>query len=670
MAADLAVINAEPDNTVGDVTAKADLYEELQHSPTYERAKLAADAWCSAFVAEKRSDLPAITDRTIREIAEGRQIQRDTRHLITQLAEQYQFLHPHITFPDIHQTGGFDLVVGNPPWGRIKLQEKQWFASRDPAIANAPNQAARRRLIDQLRDNDPDLYEQFHTSRNQAERTSILIQNSGRYPLSARGDINTYQIFADLMRTTTSPEGRTGMIVPTGIATDDQTKHFFADLIQTKSIVSLYDFENRKGIFPSVHRSYKFCLLTLTGKQKPSERADFVTFALDVADIDNPDKRYTLTPSDLMLFNPNTRTMPIFRNRRDADITTGIYRQTPILIKEGDPDTNPWEVTLSTMYHMSNDSGLFRTRPQLEDDSWMLRGNHFHRGDDLYVPLYVLVMVHQYDHRWATFENGKFRDITEAEKQDPTFLAQPRYWVPAAETDKRIGDDREWLLGWRRVARTTDIRTLIMSPHPRAGVGDSFFELVLPRQELLGVVPVTVAMNSFACDFVARQKVGGTNLSFFYMRQFAVLSPEQVRKYQAFLEPRVLELCYTAWDMAPFAAEFGWDGPPFRWDTERRALIRAEIDALMFRLYGIGSGDIDYILDHTFEGVRKNDTKRWGEYQTKRLILERYDAMDRADRDGQTYQTVLDPPPAHPSAAHDWSTRPGWYPLTGGEAAG
>ena len=199
------------------------------------------------------------------------------------------------------------------------------------------------------------------------------------------------------------------MIVPSGIASDDQTKHFFNDLVQSRSLVSLYDFENRKGLFPSVHRSYKFCLLTVANTQRIADEARFVFFAHDVADIDDPEKNYSLTPDDLMLFNPNTRTAPTFRKRRDAEITTGIYRRVPVLIREGVPDGNPWQAKLSTMYHMSNDSGLFRTRHQLEDDGWTLEGNHFARDDDRYLPLYVLAMVHQYDHRWATFENGNFR---------------------------------------------------------------------------------------------------------------------------------------------------------------------------------------------------------------------------------------------------------------------
>ncbi len=479
----MADINSTEDDTTTHVAAKAHRYNELQQFPAYARAKLAADAWCAAFVTPKTPEHPPITDDTIRVISEGHHhlppeirdrivslseghhhLPPDTRDRIVALAEEYQFLHLHIVFPDVYEAGGFDAVVGNPPWGRIKLQEKKWFAHRSPEIASAPNKAARARLIEDLKTRDPRLYREFRVAKRHAERMSALIRNSGRYPLSAKGDINTYQIFADLMR---AAGQRAGMIVPSGIASDNQTKDFFNDLVTTRSLVSLYDFENRKGLFSSVHRSYKFCLLTLTDQNRPADVARFVFFAHEVGDIDDPEKNFTLTPDDLMLFNPNTRTAPTFRTRRDADITTGIYRRVPVLIREGVPDGNPWGVSFQRMFDMANDSPLFRTRDQMENDGWVLQGNHFFRGDDRYLPLYVLAMVHQYDHRWATFENGKFRLVTDAEKQDPTFLAMPRYWVPATETDQRIGDDRPYLLGWRDVTRTQRMRVPSSCHHTR-----------------------------------------------------------------------------------------------------------------------------------------------------------------------------------------------------------
>jgi hypothetical protein len=238
-------------------------------------------------------------------------------------------------------SGGFDVVLGNPPWERVKLQDKEWFAERAPEIADAPNAAARKRMIADLEESDPAMYTGYQQGLREADGASHLIRTSGRYPLCGRGDVNTYAIFAETNRSLLSSRGHAGFIVPTGIATDFTTRDFFADLVDTKRLWSLYDFENRKGIFPTVDSRVKFCLLTVTGAGKTAEDADFSFFALEVADLKDPERRFTLTPEDIALVNPNTRTCPIFRTRRDAEITTAIYRRVPVLIDETREDGNP-----------------------------------------------------------------------------------------------------------------------------------------------------------------------------------------------------------------------------------------------------------------------------------------------------------------------------------------
>ncbi|MFQ5401671.1 MAG: hypothetical protein ACE5E7_18995, partial [Anaerolineae bacterium] len=175
--------------------------------------------------------------------------------------------------------------------------------------------------------------------------------------------------------------------------------------------------------------------------------------------------------------------------------------------------------------------------------------------------------------------------------------------------------------------------------------------------------------DALVVDYVVRQKLGGTSLNFFYVKQFPILPPQTYRQpcpyairntqYAAFLLPRVLELTYTAYDLRPFAQDCGYHGPPFRWDeaqpsaVARRFLLRCELDAAYFHLYGIEREDAAYIMD-TFPIVRRKDEAAHGEYRTKRVILEIYDEMAEAARTGQPYQTRLNPPPADPRAAHAW----------------
>lgn len=451
----LAGLDGMADDSLEGIQSKEERYLECVNSDSYRHSRLLAGAWCAAFVWKKTTEFPyPITESVFRKMEQNPAgVPEWMRQEINRLAKQYQFFHWHLAFPEVFRlpgegekpeheqtgwSGGFDVVLGNPPWERVKLQEKEWFAVRCPEIANAPNAAARRRLIAALEQEDPELYAAFLADRRKAEGESHYIRNSNRYPLCGRGDVNTYTIFAESMRSIISSTGRVGCIVPSGIATDDTTKFFFQALMDKRSLVSLYDFENREGIFEGVHRSYKFCLLTLTGTGSPAAGAEFVFFAHRPEDLQQEERRFTLSAEDIALLNPNTRTCPIFRSKRDAELTKAIYRRVPVLIKEGPPEENPWGVKFSTMFHMSNDSHLFRTRQQLEDEGWQLEGNIFKRDGEVFLPLYEAKMLHHFDHRWATYEGLETRDLNVAEKEDPSMAVLPRYWVHEIEVMLRI----------------------------------------------------------------------------------------------------------------------------------------------------------------------------------------------------------------------------------------
>ena len=92
----------------------------------------------------------------------------------------------------------------------------------------------------------------------------------------------------------------------------------------------------------------------------------------------------------------------------------------------------------------------------------------------------------------------------------------------------------------------------------------------------------------------------------------------------------VLRLTYTAYDMAPFARDLGYDGQPYRWDEEERRHLRARLDALYFLLYGLTRKDASYVLD-TFPIVRREDEAKYGRYRTKDLILAYMNALAAGD---------------------------------------
>ncbi|WP_042379946.1 Eco57I restriction-modification methylase domain-containing protein [Streptacidiphilus melanogenes] len=646
-----------------DVRKQAEAYREWEKDTAYLHARHVADAWCAAFVWPKRADAPqAPTNAVFRAIqnpsAAGATAAANAE--IVRLAKQYDFFHWHLEFPEVFRvsqtgegvepagwSGGFSFIGGNPPWEHIELKEQEFFAARDAAIAEAAG-AKRKKLIDQLPIMNPDLAKEFEQTKRQIDGLRHFASNSDMYPLCGRGRIKTDPVFAEQGRRLVDPRGRFGMILPTGIATDATTQHFFKDIVNQGSLVALYDFENRSGLFPAVDSRMKFSLLSLAGRATREPSATFAFFLQDPTELDAPDKRFTLTPEEITLLNPNTGTCPIFRARREAEITLGIYRRVPILIQERDEQhprgSNPWGVSFTQgLFNMTSDSHLFHTREELERDGWSLVGNVFGRGNSRMLPLYEAKMAHHFDHRWATYNpDGTTRDLFLHEKEDPTTVVAPRYWVAEHEVDVKLASkhwDRDWLLGWRDICRATDERTAISFAFPKSGVGNKIPLMYVSQPPWLAAALVA-CQSSIVHDFASRQKMGGVTMNFFIWQQLPVLTPERLRPFQRFILPRIVELTYTAYDMTPFGRDLGDSSGPFHWDEERRTVIRAELDALFFLLYGIARDDVDYIME-SFPIVKRKDVAKHGSYRTKELVLDLYDRMTAA---GPTVENRLADP--------------------------
>ena len=829
-----AELRAMPETTLEEIEAKAAQLRKLtgEGAGGWTLAR-ACDLYVAAFLLPKRrgdifagqDGLPrrgaeiVPTSGTVWEYLRGLQPYGPLFAAGVAAAGEARMLHWPLAFPDVMARGGFDVVLGNPPWERIKLQEQEFFAARSPEIAHAPNKAAREKLIKSLEkapEGSPEraLHQAFVAAKREAEAASEFARTpgdtGGRFALTGRGDVNTYALFAELFANLSRE--RAGVIVPTGIATDATTAPFFAALVAQRRLAQLVDFENREAIFPSVHRSYKFSLLTLSRNEGTARFAFFLTHPSQLA---QAERNFTLSPDEIARLNPNTKTAPVFRSRADAELTAKIYARAPVLIEDAKGAAgNPWGVSFMAMFHMSNDSHLFRTAAQLEAEGFAREGVDWVAGEvrprqgalaiegraasllpleggggnaARYVPLYEAKMIHQFDHRWATYDGTDSRDVTADEKRDPDFEPTPRYWVPGGEVEGRLSplpkefiaalknrnfdlvaifvsrllfaswlanagyatkpkaswklfdewcalvavhpglgpiaptrlgltsadsplirptgpnslpaapiksivdsersktawydvDPRaleimlsapaqrkwsiepegslidasdvmnfgerlceaslpRWLMGWRDIARATDERTTILSSIARVGVGHTM-PLMLSAQPPAKQAGLLANLNSLALDYAARQALGGTHLTYFYLKQFSILPPDfYTNPRLAFITPRVLELTYTSHSLAAFARDLGHDGPPFAWDEDRRALLRAELDAFYARAYGLTRDELRYILDpadvkgpdypsETFRVLKDKEIRNFGEYRTRRLVLEAWDRME------------------------------------------
>ncbi|MFD6275193.1 Eco57I restriction-modification methylase domain-containing protein [Streptomyces sp. NPDC060209] len=691
LASGMRRITAAPSGNLRAVRGQAAAYANWEKSTEYVTALHMADAWCAAFMWLKTPETPrAVTQGLFRSLEDpnASSASKATHDEIVRLREQYRFFHWHLAFPEVFTVpegdemvrvddatgwaGGFDCVLGNPPWDSVELKEQEFFAQRVPAIAAAPRASARKELIVRLQ-HDPgtrSLFDEFEVARRKSYAESHFLRRSGRAPLTGQGNLNTYSVFTETDRMLLGVRGRVGIVVPTGIATDARTQYFFKDLVLKREIAALYDFENAAPVFPDVHRSFKFSILSLVGCALPEQAARFAFFLRDAAELDNPDRAFTLDSEEITLLNPNTGTCSIFRSRRDYEITLGIYRRVPVFIRDLDSSGNPWGISfLQGLFHMAHESGLFHSGDELSAAGWDLFGNRFSREGSEMLPLYEAKMVDFYNHRAADVvksatavkRQNQPRYLSVDELRNPERCAVPLHWVDSREVSSKLEAaswDRDWLLGWCDVTSATNERTAIHAFLPRSAVGHTYL-LMLPSLSAELIATLCASQSSFVYDYVSRQKIGNAHMTLTVLKQLAVLSPERLSVHSSFVIPRILELTFTAWDMAPLAGDIGDIGTPFVWNEGRRFVIRAELDALFFHLYGINRGDVDYILD-TFSIVKRKDEAKYDTYRTKDLILAEYDRMAAAGLtlenplvDGENYTSTLTPPPGHGSRHPD-----------------
>ncbi|MDD4560475.1 MAG: SAM-dependent DNA methyltransferase [Candidatus Cloacimonetes bacterium] len=692
----ISALNDIADDNLAGLNAKERSYTDFVQSQDYQNTKLIYDAWCAAFVWIKDGDSQRpepITYGIMESIkSDPENIDLSLRQEIMRLADEYKFFHWHIAFPDVFPLStdhspltksGFDCILGNPPWERVKLQGKEFFAARDESIAKALNASVRKKMIEDLPQTNPSLYEQFLSEKRKSEGSSLIIREGGFFPLCGRGDLNTYTVFAELNRILLAASGNSGCIVPSGIATDDTTKFFFQDLFDTGSLKSLYDFENNEGIFPAVDSRMKFCLLTMRGlslrANSDKSIADFLFFAHNIADLSNSERHFQLSAEDIALINPNTRTCPIFRSKQDAELPKYIYRRIPVLINENDPENgNPWSISFMRMFDMSNDSHLFKTKQQLEDMGFELQGNHFVKGEKRYLPLYEAKMMHHFNHRFGDYadlpegsDSTQLPEVLIARLRDPDYEPLPRYWVLEDEVTKAAGKTSKYWLGFRDITNTTNERTVITSMIPYSAVGHTMPLIHGYSDSATKTSLLSMLMNSFVLDWCSRQCVGGTHLTYGYLKQFPFLPPSAFNQPNCLLLGNsltvcVLELLYTSYSLQPFAKDCGYDGSPFIWDEDRRFEIRCELDALYFHLYLGTQSDwqtqgtpellsylptprhaVEYIME-TFPIVKRKDEKEYGKYRTKLRILEIYDQMTHCLATNTEYRSTLNLPPGPP----------------------
>ena len=581
------------------------------------------------------------------------------------LVAEERFLNWQPAFPgvwanweSVEPEGGFDAVIGNPPWDRMKLQQVEWFATRRREIAQQQRAADRKRMIAALeRDGDP-LARDYAVASERAIMATDMAQRSGDYPLLSGGDVNIYSLFVERAMTLAKPEGMVGLLTPIGIATDKTASQFFSFLVSERRIKIFYAFENRRRwLFPHIHSEEQPSVIIFS-------KGGFTFPTLQLAarisaweQFHDTERRFGVDSTKISRINPNTGTVPLFRTRRDAELTTAIYGRLPVLVdRSSGEEFKTWPVKYSTMFHMTDNSNLFRTRAELEEreGAYPIGGNRYNSPGGEWIPLYEGKSIQLFNHRYANVRvnpanvsgQGVTDPISSAMLANPDVVPEPRYWVRS----NKIPDlGIEWAIGFNDICNTNNARSLIVAIVPPMAFGNTL-PLFVPRNDNVFEQTELLSGNlgAIICDYIARQKIQARHLSKYIVEQLPVVPLD---RYEAvrfgpktageIVREAVLELTYTAHDMAPFARDMGHVDAagdvlqPFVWDEERRLFLRSKLDAMFFHLYGVTDrNDVRYVYS-TFPIVEREETAAYGSYRSRDLCLAWMNALAAGDPDAE-----------------------------------
>lgn len=569
-----------------------------------------------------------------------------------ELIAEEGFLNWQVAFPGVWSdwqsdrlTGGFDAIIGNPPWDRMKLQQVEWFAVRRREIALAQRAADRNRMVTELETAGDPLSRDYAKAEARAEAGVRMARCDGDYPLLSGGDVNLYSLFVERAMKLVKPTGMIGLLTPIGIATDKTSSEFFSLRAASGTIKVFLAFENRRGwLFPGIHHEEQPTVLVFGLQDGQFPSFEFCVRVSTWEQFNDPDRRFTMHAETLRRVNPNTGTAPMFRTRRDAALTGAIYSRLPVLVdRSAGEETRAWPVRYSTMFHMTSASPMFRTRQELEEKegAYPIGGTRFGSPAGEWVPLYEGKMIQLFNHRYASVRSnsrnvsgqGVTEELSIARLCDPSALPQPRFWVKA--TDLPHDATQPWRIGFNDICNTNNARSLIAAAIPIYGFGNTLSTFHIDNGVASHKLDCLLAnFCALICDYVSRQKIQSRHLNKYIVEQLPVVPPDAYdratfgkKSAAQIVREAVLELTYTADDMAPFARDMGYVDrsgkvkPPFKWDEARRLMLRAKLDAIYFHLYGITNRDDVRYIYSTFPIVEREETAAHGRYLSRDLCL-------------------------------------------------
>lgn len=494
-------------------------------------------------------------------------------------------------FSGVSHAGGFSICVGNPPWNILKPLEKEFFSRYDSQLSKYGVDKQEAQLIIKNLLKDPQISSEWVNYRSEIQKQAKYFKKHYKYQSGLikfgknskriSGDLNLYKLFLERSFLLLQRNGISGMIIPSGIHSDAGTKGLRTLLFDHHQVLKLIAFENRQGIFPSIHKSFKFDILIYQKNYQITDMFQSAFMKKDPSFLkDKNAKLMELSWQKIKEYSPSSWSILEFKTEQDLSIVKKMYKFSVI----GD------SITFTREFDMSMDSHLFNSEK---------------KG----VPIYEGKMIHQYNHQ--------FKD--------------PRYWIEEQQKNKKFSSSynnfRKIRLVFRAVAASTNQRTMISTIiPPNCCCGNSLIiinDFLRPDSDqttLQDLLFLAGVFNSFVFDYLLRLKIS-QNLNMFFIRDLPLpIILDSDKSYQ-----RIINLVSSIYlDYEEFRLILNTNFPKSQKYsdlsmTEKQALIDAEVA----KLYELSLSNLEYILDqfHIRDIEKENQLN-----EQKRLILEHYNS--------------------------------------------
>ncbi|WP_166462082.1 Eco57I restriction-modification methylase domain-containing protein [Mycobacterium paragordonae] len=619
-----------PERTPEDVRRKAAAYRDWMDSPGYARWKQTADLWTAAFFwTNPEASGAAPTSAEYAAALDGHADPEFVSAAADLLAD-INPLHWPLAFPEAHANGGFDLVLGNPPWEQFESGEQPFFKQHKPTIA-AMTSETRKKAIAALQADEPATFNRWKQYQALQGRMAHYAKACGRYTRTS-GKVNTYVLFTELAAHSSR---HVGLIVKSGIAVEASQSPVWKKMLDGDRVREVIDMINQepsgKRVFPAVAAVERFSILHLGVPSSGVFDASMLNLGVSDATIGRLRK---WTKQDLRTVAPRTFSLLSTNDRNEIDLALELQDRFDTLDFADEDGANPWGLKFATLFNSSGakESGQLLRGPTLEEQGFKLGRDkrYLHRDGRIAVPVYEGQMANRWDHRARTFEGFTGRDrygrkphipwVTDEQHADPDYEAEPRYWMHEKVARARLDEvvpKGSAMIAFRDIGRPwTDRRIVRGCLYPDYPATDALQMLVLNQERTLAFLAL---FNSMTFDFLTRIHMPGGNLSLWIPSQCATPSPREVPEAAT---KAAAELSLTSTSVAQAVGQ-----PVSKWDPTRRELLDASCDALVAKAYGLTTAEYEIVLNH-FKLLERIETRQpHGEYRSKRLRLEAFEEI-------------------------------------------